>query len=434
MKKAVTLVLFLLISFAFSHIQASHIEVTTFIFDPEQPQPDESVTVLIRLANKSYDKDVEVTCRLFIDGDLHDVKVVPVSHRSSSAVSFMWLAQPGAHVFSLETSYYTDHTEHTDTFFQYLTVPGQEEEIDYFHEALQKYDSKSYVQAKIMFEQAKRVFEEDNDMEQALVCEEYILRCDQYIEASQLFQQAEEAYAQENVGSALALYYQAQSLYQLLEDDQAFVCDERIQEIQEAQREQVERPYYLLLLLPVVAAVIAFVWLRTRKPPPPLPAYVPEKKVEKKRLFNLENTEKPEIVKELHEIESQLDTKDPQTFKSLVRDFKAHEAHFDKTEYTQEEAEYVEESLGVLKEKLKEKGKRLQDIQKLEDLHKRCDTFLNQPVGDLVDAYNRYAQLHNAFDQIPDLGIPEQQEVKAKLTEYYQFIQQQAKSGQSEMR
>lgn len=437
MKKAVTLILFLFIFFA-SHVSASHIEVTTLLFDPEQPHPDESVTILIRLANKSYTNDVKVTCRLFINGDLHDVKVVPVAHRSSSAVSFMWLAQPGAHVFSLEMSYYLDNTEYTDTFFQHLTVPGHEEEIDYFSEALQRYDNKNYVKAKVFFEQAKRTFEETYDMEQASVCEEYILLCDQYIEASQLFQHAEEAYTQEDLSSALALYQQAKSLYQLLEDDQAAVCDERIQEIQEAQRKKAELPYYLYLLLPVAAAVIAFVWLKTRKPPPPLPDYVPEKKLErmekkteKKGLFDLD-TEEPEIVQELHKIESQLDTHDPETFKSLVREFKAREVRFDKKEYTQQEAEYVEESLDILKEKIKERGKKLQNIQKLRDLHKRCDNLLNQPVGDLLDAYNRYAQLHNAFDQLPDLGIPEQHEVKAKLNEYYQFIQQQAKSEQSE--
>lgn len=432
MKKAVALILFALILCS-SYLSAAQIEVTSLIFHPEEPQPDESVTILIRLANKGYDQDAEVTCRLFIDGELHDVKVVPVARRSSSGVTFMWLAQPGNHIFSLEMSYYVGATEHTDTFFQYLNVPGAAEEIDYFSKAVQLYEVESYIQAKIMFEQAKRQFEEIEDTEQALACEEYILRCDQYVEATQLFQQAEEAYTSEDFDSALIYYQQAKSLYQLLHDDKATVCEGKITEIkaqQEKEKESTEPPYYLVLLLPVAAAVIAFFWLRRKQPPPPLPKYVPEQKV--KKLFKEEDERAPEIVKEMQKIESQLATEDPETFKSLVNDFKKQDETFDKKEYTPEEAQHIEENMETLKEKIKQRGRTLQDMQKLKDLHNQCNMLLNQPVGDLVDAYNTYARLHNTFDQIPDLQTPEQEEVRTKLREYYSFIQQKAKSGQSE--
>ena len=442
MKKAVVLSLFLLISY----VSASQIEVTAFIFHPEAPQPGESVTILIRLTNRSYDKDAEVTCRLFVDGSLYDVKVVPVNRRSSSEVSFVWPAYPGEHEFSLEMSYYMERTEVTDTHFQYLEVPGTEEEIDYFSEALTLYQNGSYLQAKIMFEQAKRVFNEDQDIDSATVCEEYILRCDQYFQATQLYQQAEDFYAQEEFITALTYYQQAQSVYQLLEDDRASLCEERISEIREKQSKQGEPPYYLILLVPVVAAVIAAVWLIKRKPPPPLPDYVPEKKIGKekpKRLFEEEEREgegkgeiggeKPEISEKLEEIESALDTENIHTFKSLVRDFKKQEIRFDKEEYTPEEAAYTERSLESVREKIKEKGKRLQDTKKLEDLREEVDALLNEPVGDLIDAYNKYARLHNVFDQIPDLQIQEQEDLKIKLKEYYEFIQQQAKSEQSQM-
>lgn len=431
MKKAVALVLLLLILFM-SFGYASHIEVTDFLFDPEEPQPGEPVTILIRLANKSYDQDIEVTCRLFINGELHDVKVVPVNRRSSSPVSFVWSAQPGIHTFSLETSYYVGPAEYTDTFPEYLTVPGAEEEIDYFSEALQLYQEQKVVKAKVMFEQAKHVFEQEQNIEQALLCEEYILKCDQYVEADQLFDRAEDAYTHEDLPSALTYYQQAKSLYQLLEDEKASLCEERIQDIDETQRKQAQRPYYLVLLLPVAAAVIAFFWLRRQKPPPPLPQYVPEPHKREKRLFKNVDEESPEIVKTLHKIESRLDTSDPEDFKSLVDDFKKEDAAFDKSVYTSQEADHIQEDMGVLKEKIKEKGKRLQDVQRLKDLNKQCDALLDQPVGNLVDAYNRYAHLHNVFDQIPDLGVAEQETVRAKLKEYYQYIQEQAKSGQSE--
>lgn len=429
MKKVGALILFLLISLMPFYLLASEIEVTTFIFDPEVPQPGESVSILIRLANKSYDEDIKATCRLFIDGDLHDVKIVPITRRSSCAVSFSWTAVPGTHTFSLEMSYYKGNAEMTDTFLQYLTVPGAEEKIDYFSEAVSRYENGNFEQAKIMFEQAKRIFEEEQNMEQALTCEEYIQKCDQYIEANQLFQQAEEAYGQEDFASALTLYYQAKSLYESLSDNKASVCNARIQEIEEIQRKKAQRPYYLFLLLPVAAAVVAFLWLKRTKPPPPLPKYVPEHK--EKKLF--QNVPESEIVRELHRIESQLDTRDPGTLKSLVEDFKEQEAHFDKKEYDQQEGDYIKESLEEVKGKIRERGRQLQDIQKLRNLSRKCDALLNQPVGDLVDAYNRYAQLHNLFDKIPYLGVPEQEEVRAKLADYYQFIQQQARSGQSEM-
>lgn len=430
MKKRVTLILSIFI-LCTSYLSAAHIEVTNFSFDPQQPQPDEPVTILIRLANKSYDQDMEVTCRLFIDSVLHDVKVVPVTRRSSSGVSFIWTAQPGDHIFSLEMSYYIDRIEYTTNFFQYLTVPGGEEEIDFYSEALRLFNNGSFIQAKLFFEQAKRVFEENQDMEQALVCEEYILQCNQYIEAIQKFEQAEKAYKEKDFITALPLYQQASSLFSSLDDSKAVECEERIQEIQENQenqRKKANRIYYIVFSLPVLAAVIAFLWLRRKPPPSPLPHYAPEKRV--KRLFNEEP--EPEIVKELHTIESRLDTKDPQTFKSLVKDFKKQEVTFDKKEYSPQEAELITENLKTVKEELREKGKKLQDIEKLKDINRRCDMLLDQPMGDLVDAYNTYAQLHNVFDQIPYLGIPEQDQVKAKLKEYYQFIQEKAKSQQSE--
>jgi len=325
------------------------------------------------------------------------------------------------------------------------TIP-EEEEIDYFSEALTLYQNGSYLQAKIMFEQAKRVFNEDQDIDSATVCEGYILRCDQYFQATQLYQQAEDFYAQEDFITALTYYQQAQSVYQLLEDDRASLCEERILEIREKQSKQGEPPYYLILLVPVAAAVIAAIWLIKRKPPPPLPDYVPEKKIGKekpKRLFEeVEGEregegeiggEKPEILEKLEKIESALDTENIHTFKSLVRDFKKQEIRFDKEEYTPKEAAYTERSLESVREKIKEKGKRLQDTKKLEDLREEVDALLNEPVGDLIDAYNKYARLHNVFDQIPDLQIQEQEDLKTKLKEYYEFIQQQAKSEQSQM-
>jgi hypothetical protein len=433
MKKAVTLVLFLLILCA-PYLLAAQVEVTSFICDPEEPQSGESVTVLIRLANKGYEQDVEVTCRLFINGELYDVKVVPVTRRSSSGVSFLWLAQSGSHVFSLEMSYYIGPAEYTDTFLKYVTVPGVQEEIDYYARALDLYDAGSYIQAKIMFEQAKRRFEEALDTDQSLACEEYILQCDQYIEANQLFNQAEQTYASEDYDSALIYYQQAKSLYQLLNDDRAAVCEEAINTIKlETQKESAQPPYYLFLLLPVIAAVIAYFWLRRKPPPSPFPTYVPEQRVEKK-LIKGENENNPEIIKEMQKIESQLDTRDPETFKSLVEDFRTRGKSYDRSMYTPEEAHYIEEHMDGLKERIKQEGKKLQQIQKLKDLKIRCDMLLNQPVGDLVDAYNQYAQMCNALDQIPELQIPEQEEVKTKLKEYYNFIQQKARSGQSERR
>lgn len=420
MKKVIALLLFLLLPYA----AASQIEVTSFTFDPETPNPNDSVTITVRLANKGYTDDIQVTCRLFIDYNLHDVKVVPIPRRSSSAVSFLWYAEIGTHLFSLDTSYYKDNTEYTDTFYADITVFGPEEEIDYFAEAVALYNRESFIQAKIMFEQAKRTFEEENNTEGAVSCEEYIVRCDQYVEATQVYNQAEAAFKERDFGAALTYYQQAKSLYSMLGDEKAIFCEERIQQIQEEQKIRIN-PYYVVL--PIIVVVCLFFWLR-RKKQPDLPRYVPEQQA--KRLF--ENTEQPEIVKELETIESKLDTRDPQTFKSLVEDFKNTERHFDKKEYTPQEVHYVEETMEGLKGKIKEKGKRLQHIQTLKELSKQCDALLNQPVDDLVDAYNTYAQLHNAFDRLPDVGVPEQEEVKAKLKEYYQFIQVQAKSSRSE--
>ncbi len=421
MKKVIALLLFLLLPYA----AASQIEVTSITFDPETPNPNDHVTITVRLANKGYTEDVQVTCRLFIDYDLHDVKVVPIPPRSSSAVSFLWRAEIGTHLFSVETSYYKDNTEYTDTFYADVTVFGVEEEIDYFAEAVALYNKESFIQAKIMFEQAKRVFEEEKNTEGAVSCEEYIVRCDQYVEAAQLYNQAETAFNEKDFSAALTYYQQAKSLYSILGDEKATVCEERIQQIQEEQKIRIN-PYYVVPVI-VVFVVIALFWLR-RKKQPDLPRYVPEQRA--KKLF--ENTEQPEIVRELETIESRLDTKDPETFKLLVEDFKEKEHHFDKEEYTQKEATYVEETMEGLKGKIKEKGKRLQYIQTLKELSKRCDALLNQPVGDLVEAYNTYAQLRNAFDRLPDIGVYEQEEVKAKLTEYYHFIQEKAKSSQSE--
>lgn len=426
MKKAVAVLLFLLISY----LSASQIEVTAFLFDPEQPQPGDTVTISIRLTNKSYDINTEITCRLFVNGELFDVKVVPVDRRSACAVTFTWVAIPGDHVFSLEMSYYVERTEMTDTFSQSFFVAGTEEEIDYFSKALSSYEAKSYLQAKILFEQAKYIFEQENDIEKATECEEYIQECDQYIEAAQVFDQAEKAYQSKTYDTALTYYQQAQSLYKILNDERAVQCEEKIQEINEYQRKQAEPPYYLYLSLPVVAAVIAFIWLKRRKPPPPLPDYVPEKRREEKPkgLFMEANREKPEIGHNIDRIESGLDTEDVQTFKSLVRELKKQEIRFDEKEHSPEEAAYIKERLDIVKERVKEKGKRLQDMQKLKELEKKVDILLDEPVGELVDAYNKYAQLHNAFDQIPHRGLPQQDKIKSKLDEYYQFIQLHAKS------
>lgn len=420
MKKVIALVVFLFLPY----VAASLIEVTSFTFDPETPNPNEPVTITVRLANKGYTDDVHITCRLFVNYHLHDVKIVPIPPRSSSAVSFLWYAEPGTHLFSVETSYYKDNTEYTDTFYADITVFGPEDEIDYFAEATTLYNRKSFIQAKIMFEQAKRIFEEEQNTEGAVSCEEYILQCEQYIEATQLYNQAETAFKEKDFDSALIYYQQAKSLYSILGDETAAVCEERIQSIQKEQKIAIN-PYYVVLII-VVVVVAAFFWLR-KKNQPDLPKYIPEQRA--KRLFT---DEQPEIVKELETIESKLDTKDPQMFKSLVEDFKSTERHFDKEEHPPQEVKYVEETMEGLKGKIKEKGKRLQHIQTLKELSIRCDALLDQPVGDLVDAYNIYAQLHNAFDRLPHMGVAEEEEVKAKLKEYYQFIQEQAKSSQSE--
>ena len=431
MKKAVGLILFLFI-FASSYANASHIQVTAFLFDPEEPMPGEHVTLLIRLANTHYEQDYSVTCRLFVDGVFHDVKVVPVDRRSSSAVSFRWYAESGTHVFAVEMSYYTDRVEVTASASQELFIPGDEPTIDFYSEALNLYAMENFLRAKIMFEQAKRVFEEQQDTEKALSCEEYILTCNQYIEANQIFSQAEQAYKQDNLPLALTYYQQAQFIYQELGDEKATLCQEKIDEIYTTPQTTKELPYVYLLLIPVAAAIIAVIYLVRKKPPPPLPGYEPEKKIET-RLFQEEDVEKkPEIFSKLKNIEDNLDTDNPQKFKSLVEDFKKQEIHFDKTDFDPEEAEYLEENIGKLKKRLKNKGKILQDTQKLHDLKKRCEILLSEPVGDLVDAYNRYAQLQNAFDQISHLDSLEQEEVRAKLKEYYEFIQSEARTQKSE--
>ncbi|MBU7031630.1 MAG: hypothetical protein HXS53_03790 [Theionarchaea archaeon] len=433
MKKAVGLILFFIL-ISSSYVTASYIEVTAFIFDPEEPSPGEPVTILVRLANKNYDQDYTVTCRLFVDGILHDVKIVPVERRSSTSVSFRWYAEVGAHVFSLEMSYFADRTETTTAASREIFLPGEEPEIDFYLEAQNLFSAGSYLQAKIMFEQAKRLFEEEQDIEKALSCEEYILTCDRYLEANRLFSQAEEAYQQDNLPLALTYYQQAQFIYEDLGDQRATTCQEKIDEIYTTPQSRNEFPYYILLLIPVAAALIAVVYLARKKPPPPLPSYVPEKKIET-RLFQEEDVgRRPEIYRELRKIENHIDTDDPQAFKSLVEDFKKQEIHFDKTDFDPEEAEYLEKNIGKLKHRLKTKGKTLQDTQKLHDLKKRCEILLAEPVGDLVDAYNRYAQLQNSFDQISYLGTPEQEEVKSKLKEYYEFIQREAKTRQSEPR
>ncbi len=447
MKKVYALILFLLIY----NLTASQIEVTSFTFDPENPDPGDSVTILVRLTNKSYETDMDVTCRLFINETLHDVKIVPIGRRSSSQVSFSWTAEPGYHSFSLEMSYYTAHTENAETFIQYLTVLGTEE-IDYFAEAVALYEKESFIQAKIMFEQAKQIFEANQETERAVDCEEYIMKCDQYIEALQLYEKAEKALAAEDFASALLNYSQAKTVYESLNDRRARLCEEKIQSIYDMQRKQRTYTYSILILVPVATLVVAVVWLRRRKihflrkKPPSFPEYVPEQrmrketqkkekyeeKIEKERKRLFEDTEKPAVMKELERIESQINTEDPQTFRSLIEDFKDQESHFDKRDYTEGEAEYIEETMETVKESLKERGKRLQDIQKLRDVKRRITHLLDQPIDDLVDAYNRYAKLQNTFDQIADLRTEEQEEVRARLREYYQSIQQQAKSEQVE--
>lgn len=433
MNKACALILFLLIPY----MAASQLEVTAFIFSPKEPQPGETVTITIRLANKSYDQDIEATCRLFVDDELYDVKVVPVSHRSSSGVSFEWIAHPGQHHFALCMSYYQEHTEYSDTFHQYLTIPGAQEEYDYFSEAVTLFNSEKYLQAKVAFDQAKRVFEEKSDTDNAVSCEEYILKCEQYIEANQWYTQAEEAFYQKDYVNAPIYYQRAQSLYSILGDGRAAECQARLDEIEEMQKQVGHYPSYLFLLLPIGALVVAVWWLKRKKSGPELPDYVPEKKLEKpvqrereKPLFK--DVGEPGIVRTLGTIEEQLDTKSPDTFKSLVREFKKQEQKFVQEEHGPEEARHIEQNMETLKDKIKEKGKRLQDIQRLKDLSRRCDALLNEPVGDLVDAYNQYGRLHNEFDKIPVTESVEEEEVKEKLREYYKFIQEKARSEQSE--
>jgi hypothetical protein len=431
MKKAVGLGLFLII-ISSTYVHASQIEVTAFIFDPEEPTPGEYATILIRVANKHYDRDYSVTCRLFVDGELHDVKIVPVDRRSSSSVSFLWYTESGSHVFSLEMSYFEDREEITASASRELLIPGEEPTIDFYSEAQHLYSQGNYLQAKIMFEQAKRVFEEAQDTEKALSCEEYILSCNRYIEANQIFSQAEQAYQQNNLSLALTYYQQAQFIYQELGDEKATLCQEKIDEIYSTPQTREEFPSVYLLLIPLVAAVLAVIYLVRKKPPPPLPDYVPEKKIETKLFQETDVERKPEIFRELKNIENNIDTQDPQAFKSLVEDFKKQEIHFDKTDFDAQEAEYLEENIGKLKQRLKERGRILQDTQKLYDLKKRCELLLSEPVGNLVDAYNRYGQLQNEFDRISDLHSPEQEEVREKLKEYYDFIQNEARTQQSE--
>ncbi|MGC1122397.1 MAG: hypothetical protein WBA22_14995 [Candidatus Methanofastidiosia archaeon] len=433
MNKVCALILFLLIPY----LAASQLEVTSFIFSPQEPQPGEQVIITARLANKSYDQDIEATCRLFVNDELYDVKVVPVSHRSSSGVSFEWIAHPGQHHFALYMSYYQEHIEYSDTFHQYLTVQGAQEEYDYFSEAVTLFDSEKYLQAKVTFDQARKVFEEKNDTDNAVLCEEYILKCGQYIEANQWYTQAEEAFYQKDYVNAPIYYQRAKSVYAVLGDGKAAECQARLDEIKEIQKKGKGYPSYLFLFLPIGALVVAVWWLKRKKTGPELPDYVPEKKLEKPEQ---RKREKPlfkdavdlGIVRTLDVIESQLDTQSPDTFKSLVREFKKQEQKFVQEEHELEEAQHIEQNMETLKDKIKKKGKRLQDIQRLKDLSRRCDALLNEPVGDLVDAYNQYARLNNEFDRIPNTGFPEEEEVKEKLKEYYQFIQEKARSEQSE--
>ncbi|MBU6998296.1 MAG: hypothetical protein HXS42_11610 [Theionarchaea archaeon] len=435
MNKVCALILFLLIPY----LAVSQLEVTSFTFSPQEPQPGEQVTLIVRLANKSYDQDIEATCRLFLNDELYDVKVVPVSHRSSSGVTFEWIAYPGQHHFALYMSYYQENIEYSDTFHEYLTVQGAPEEYDYFSEAVTLFNSEKYLQAKVVFGQAQTVFEDRNDTDNAVLCEEYILKCEQYIEANQLYTQAEESFYQKDYVNAPIYYQQAKSLYAILGDGRAAECQARLDEIGEIQSQRKGEGYisYLFLLLPAGALVIAVWWLRRRKGGSELPDYVPEKELEKpqqrsreKPLFR--DAGEPGIFRTLDTIESQLDTQSPDTFKSLVREFRKQEQKFVQEEHELEEAQQIKQSMVNLKDKIKEKGKRLQDIQRLKDLSRKCDALMDGPVGDLVDAYNHYARLQNEFDGIPSTGSPEEEELKEKLKEYYQFIQEKAKSEQSE--
>ncbi len=186
----------------------------------------------------------------------------------------------------------------------------------------------------------------------------------------------------------------------------------------------------------MIAAIIAYFWIRRQKGPPDLPDYEPESRksrFQKKPLFKEEDVRRSEALKELYDIETKLDTKDPQIFKSLIQKFKKIEKAFEEKKHDPEETQYIEESITALKQRIKQRGgEQLQQIQKLHTLEERCDELMNKPVGELVEAYNRYAQLRNVFDDIPNMGISEQQAVKNKLDEYYQFIQKKAKSQPSE--
>ncbi len=131
--------------------------------------------------------------------------------------------------------------------------------------AVKSLSSGDYENATIYAERAKDTYTELNDSEKITECDSLIDTCDRYVKADSYFNLAMEHYRKSYLENATIYAERAKDTYTELNDSERIErCDFLLSEIERIKRETLLN--YLLIGIPIVAAIILVAYLRIWKP------------------------------------------------------------------------------------------------------------------------------------------------------------------------
>jgi len=432
MKKWVIFLAFMFLSYTLA--QTPLCSITNVIVSATNPQVGEEVSLAVTLVNKDFKNPHTITLKFLVDDTLVDVKVAIIDARSVFNTSFMWKAGEGSHTLTVSLSYFapTEFSEKRD----FLLNVGTPQKVNPLAEPLALFNAKQYEEARGKFVNAKAIFEAESNAEGVTQADHYIALCDKYLSAQTYLLSAEQSQAAGDFERAIFSLSNARSIYvELGEQDVILQIETRMAEM-ERNKKQIASPFpsQLLLYAGVVVLVIIAIFIYTRSR-----EKASQKKVnyassgrseraprEDKIVFFDEGERGAPFIARCRKI---LDAEipDAHAYMKLAEEFKILSEEF--RSLTPQEAASVRKSYDMCAEKVASEEKKWVSIRELENLLRRCDSFLTKYSNkallekNMVDAYSQYTTIQAKFEELVGYDAELERKTAETLKKCYYLIE-----------
>lgn len=432
MKKWIIFLAFMFLSCVLA--QASPCSITNVIISATNPHVGEEVSLAVTLVNKDFKNPHTITLKFLVDDTLVDVKVATIEARSVFNTSFMWKAGEGSHTLTVFLSYFAP-TEFSEKRDFPLNV-GTPQMVNPLAEPLALFNAKQYEEARGKFVNAKNIFEAESNVEGVTQADRYIALCNKYISAQTYLLSAEQSQVAGDFEGAISSLSNARSIYvELGEQDVVSQIESRMAEL-ERSKKRIASPFpsqFLLYAGVVVLVVIAiFIYTRSREK-------ASQKKVNHASPSKSERTPREDKIVFFDEGKRgapfiarcrrilDAEVPDAHAYMKLAEELKVLSEEF--RSLTPQEAASVRKSYDMCVEKVASEEKKWVSIREIENLLRRCDSFIAKYSNkallekNMVDAYNQYTTMQAKFEELGGYDAELERKTAETLKKCYYLIE-----------